>query len=283
MPRTTKTAASRIGASAALAAIALIATATAANAATLNDTGSGFVGKGEVQSAYNLNNPAIQKIIDANDKAFTFSFSQAATQELTSSATQEVTESATQSAHRVLSCTVTVGGIKNPKVFENDGTRDGIKTGSREGTRTGERAGSLNGALSATIDAKARKTGQWTGWNIKSVGEKSFTASGAESFGDATYGDPSFGTYVFDDVEWSGWQAEPGDNPADCLRNDNGAEITDLSDVTTYGVAEVTGTEYGDESFGDTEYGDVTASGAAQVLVTYNNVVKTLSVTAPVV
>jgi hypothetical protein len=92
MPRTTKTAASRIGASAALAAIALIATATAANAATLNDTGSGFVGKGEVQSAYNLNNPAIQKIIDANDKAFTFSFSQAATQELTSSATQEVTE-----------------------------------------------------------------------------------------------------------------------------------------------------------------------------------------------
>ena len=55
MHRTTKIA-TKIGASAAIAAVALIATATAANAATLNSDGSGFVGKGEVQSAYGLNN-----------------------------------------------------------------------------------------------------------------------------------------------------------------------------------------------------------------------------------
>ena len=226
MHRTTKIA-TKIGASAAIAAVALIATATAANAATLNPDGTGFVGKGEVQSAYGLNNRAIQKIIDANEKAFTFTSSQPATQSLTSTASQVVTEHATQTAHRVLSCTVTVGGVKNPRVFEADGTRDGIKTGSREGNRTGDRVGTLDGTLAASIDAKARKTGQWTGWNLKGfTSGPSFTATGAEYFDAPEYGDPSFtGGYAFGDVEWSGWQAEPGTNPADCLRNDNGAEI----------------------------------------------------------
>ena len=286
MPRTTKTAASRIGASAALAAIALIATATAANAATLNDTGSGFVGKGEVQSAYNLNNPAIQKIITDNEQAFTFSFKQDAEQVLKSSASQVVTEHATQSAHRVLSCTVTVGGIKNPRVFEADGTRDGVQTGTREGDRTGDRAGTLTGTLSASIDAKARKTGQWTGWNVKMVGTPAFASTGVESFDAPVYGDAKFdGDYAFGEVEWSGWQAEPGTNPADCLRNDNGAEITDLSDKTTYGEAVVDedATEYGAESFGQTKVTATNPTGPAQVFVTYNSVTKPLTVTAPVV
>ncbi len=55
----TKTA-TKIGASAAIAAAALIATATGASAATLNADGTGFVGKGEVQSAFGWNNAKIQ-------------------------------------------------------------------------------------------------------------------------------------------------------------------------------------------------------------------------------
>ena len=56
----TKTA-TKIGASAAIAAAALIATATGASAATLNSaTGAGFVGKGEVQSAFGWNNAKMQ-------------------------------------------------------------------------------------------------------------------------------------------------------------------------------------------------------------------------------
>src|SRR5215212_9002146 len=163
MHRTTKRAAKIT----ALAAVAFIASATVANAATVNPDGTGFVGKGEVQSAYGMNNSAIQKIVDKDVDAFAFTSSQSATQLLKSSASQVVTEHATQAAHRVLSCTVTVGGVKNPRIFEADGTRDGIKTGSREGNRTGDRVGTLDGTLAGSIDAKARKTGQWIGWNLK--------------------------------------------------------------------------------------------------------------------
>ncbi len=284
MNRTTKIA-TKVGATAAIAAVALLATATAANAATVNSDGSGFVGKGEVQSAYGLNNSAIQKIIDANEKAFTFTSSQSATQSLRSTASQVVTEHATQSAHRVLSCTVTVGGVKNPRVFEADGTRDGIKTGSREGSRKGERVGTLDGTLAASIDAKARKTGQWTGWNLKGfTSSPTFTATGVEHFDAPDYLAPSFtGDYAFGDIEWSGWQAEPGTNPADCLRNDNGAEIDDLSDVTTYGDAFPTTTDYGPESFSSTQVTATNPTGLAQVFVTYNSVTKPLTTTVPVV
>ena len=95
---------------------------------------------------------------------------------------------------------------------------------------------------------------------------------------------PSFtGDYAFGDVEWSGWQAEPGTNPADCLRNDNGAEIDDLSDVTTYGDAVPTTTDYGTESFGPTQVTATNPTGLAQVFVTYNSVTKPLTTTVPVV
>jgi hypothetical protein len=274
-----------LGLAAATALAAPVALALPASAATVNQDGTGFVGKGEVQSVYGFNNGAIQKIIDANVNAFSFTSSQSATQSLTSSASQVVTENATQTAHRVLSCTVTVGGVKNPRVFEADGTRDGVKTGSREGSREGSRVGTLDGTLAASIDAKARKTGQWTGWNLKGfTSAPSFTATGAASFGDPTYGEPTFAdpTFVFGEVEWSGWQAEPGTNPADCLRDDNGAEITDLSDVTTYGAAVPTTTDYGTESFGPTEVTATNPTGLAQVSVTYLGVTHPLPITVPV-
>jgi len=270
----------RITLAAGLAAAAIVATAGSASAATIAANGTGFVGKGEVQSAYGMNNAKLQDAVNANAQAFTFSTTQAASQSLSSSASQVVTEHASQSAHRVLSCTVQVGGIKNPRIFEADGSRDGSKVGSREGSRTGSRAGSLVGTLSAAINADPRKTGQWTGWNLKGYATgPSFNATGAESFDAPAYGDAAFtGDYAFGDVEWGGWQAEPGTNPADCLRNDNGAIITDLSDVTTFGDALVTGTEYGAESFGPTQYGAVSATGPVQMFVTYLGSTKPLTV-----
>jgi len=38
------------------------------------DTGTGFVGKGDVQTAFGLNNPQIQAILNADPQAFTFSY-----------------------------------------------------------------------------------------------------------------------------------------------------------------------------------------------------------------
>jgi hypothetical protein len=166
MHRTTKRAAKIT----ALAATAFIASTAVANAATVNPDGTGFVGKGEVQSAYGFNNSVIQKIIDANEKAFTFTSSQSATQSL----------------------------------------------------------------------------------------------------------------YAFGEVVWSGWVALQGENPADCLRNDNGAEIADLTDVTTYGDVVPTTTDYGTESFGETKVIATNPTGLAQVSVTYNSVTKPLPITPTV-
>ena len=82
--------ATKMGASAAIAAVALIATATAANAATVSPNGTGFVGKGEVQSAFNMSNGKIQPIIDKDVNAFTFRAVQPTTQLLTQDVSQMV-------------------------------------------------------------------------------------------------------------------------------------------------------------------------------------------------
>ena len=138
--------------------------------------------------------------------------------------------------------------------------------------------------MAASTDAETRKTGQWTGWNLKGfTSGPSFTATGVQSFGAPEYLAPSStGDYVFGEVEWSGWQAEPGTNPADCLRSDNGAEIDGLSDVTTYGDAVPTTTDYGTESLGTTQVTATNPTGLAQVFVTYNSVTKPLTTTVPV-
>jgi len=260
-------------AAATLGSAALLATPASAS---VTDT---FIGKGDVQTAFNLNNAKMQAAVGTDGKGVTFTSSQPATQSLTSSASQVVTEHATQSAHRVLSCTVTVGGVKNPRVFEADGTRDGVKVGSREGSRTGSRTGSLDGVLNASIATDARKTGQWTGWNITGfLSGPAFTPTGVESFDAPEYGTASFtGEYAFGDTEWSGWVAEPGTNPADCLRNDNGAEITDLNDVTTYGDAVLTTTDFGTESFGTTEVTGLEKTGPAKVSATINGITKAIN------
>jgi len=58
---------------AAAAALATISTAAVA-AVTLNDNGTGFVGKGDVQLAFGHNNNTIQANLIANPQAYTFKF-----------------------------------------------------------------------------------------------------------------------------------------------------------------------------------------------------------------
>jgi hypothetical protein len=88
-------------------AAALITTmATASASVAIDATGKGFVGKGEVQSAFAMNNATMQKAVDA--KAFSFSAEQPTTRSLsqnvsqvgTQAGTTAVTQTATQSAKR---------------------------------------------------------------------------------------------------------------------------------------------------------------------------------------
>src|SRR4051794_13995537 len=80
---------------AATAAIAApLALGSAANAYTMDGTGKGFVGKGEVQSAFGWNNATMQ----TNHTSITFSTTQAATQAHSQTATQALSQSLTQSA-----------------------------------------------------------------------------------------------------------------------------------------------------------------------------------------
>jgi hypothetical protein len=273
------------------ALVASLAFATSASAAGTYNGTSGFVGKGDVQTAFNMNNSVIQTTLIANPKAFTFSSTQATTQSLTQavtesgvqsgtqtgtqSGTQAGVQSGTQDASWLLSCTY---DGKN-RVFHNYGTRNGTREGSREvsrevsrdvtrdvsrsGSRTGSRAGVINGSIAASIAGDPRQTkgqNQFTGFNLKAltvtgtttdpavwnapVMNDDFTSSdewtGAWSGG--TYvpsgnGEYTFTTgYTFGDVEWSGWDAAPGENPADCLRTDNAGAVTDLVNVVTDGT-----------------------------------------------
>jgi hypothetical protein len=285
MHRTTKRAAKIT----ALAAVAFIASATVANAATVNPDGTGFVGKGEVQSAYGMNNSKLQTAVDNNSaKPFTFSSVQPASQSLTMDVSQDATQVATQTVHRDLSCTVTTGGEKNPKVFHNDGFRNGVREGSRTGSRDGSRVGTLTGTLAAQIASDPRKTGQWTGWNLRGFASgPDFTPTGTAEFGDADFGDADFayGGYNFGDVEWSGWVADGGGHPSDCDRNDSandGKEITDLVDETTHGYVIPGDVTPGDVEDGEIHEKGIAPTGPAQVSVTWGGVTKALPITAPV-
>ena len=107
----------------AIAAIAVpLAFASSANAATLDaTTGAGFVGKGEVQSAFGWNNAKMQ---GATATGFTFSTTQSATQALTQDASQVVTQDAHTDITRTVSCFID-GKKVDHTAF---GTRDGSRT-----------------------------------------------------------------------------------------------------------------------------------------------------------
>src|SRR4051794_6653668 len=82
---------------AAVAATTLIALGVASSAsagATLNTDGTGFIGKGDVQTALGYNNAQMQ----ANAGNLKFTTSQDATQAVTQDVTQSATQTGTQSA-----------------------------------------------------------------------------------------------------------------------------------------------------------------------------------------
>src|SRR3954470_3430068 len=87
--------------------IAIGAIGASASAATVNPDGSGFIGKGEVQSAFGMNNGAIQRIIDGDVTAFTFRAVQPTTRSLIQDATQAGTQAGTQSATQAVTQSAT--------------------------------------------------------------------------------------------------------------------------------------------------------------------------------
>jgi hypothetical protein len=224
-----------------VAALAGTASASVSNA---------FIGKGDVQTALGgINNATIQKLVD--DAKISFSSQQAGSQQVrqaltqdgtqtadqvgTQAGTQTGTETARQILEEVLSCRKTNGSTNSQYRY---GERDGSKTGtrsasrsasrqatrsaSRTGSQTGSQSGTLSGTVSAAIDASARKTGQWTGWNVKSLAVNPvFATSGdptwtSQSFNaDWTYVPTSFnfGAYDFTGIAWqaSGDYAFSGD------------------------------------------------------------------------
>jgi len=125
----------------ALAALALSATAAFAAVTFDPATGKGFVGKGDVQIAYNLNNKQIQTALIANPQAFTFS----------------VESTDTYSA----TCTWVTG----------EGTR---------GERTHNVDIPRHTALNAAIQGDPRQTSgqkQFTGFNLKGFGATTTTGT----------------------------------------------------------------------------------------------------------
>jgi hypothetical protein len=166
-----------------------------------------------------------------------------------------------------LTCTYTNGSDKNTKYFHRDGERDGSRTGTREGTRTstregtrtaerdgtrtGSQSGKQVGSIATDLNVTDKKTGQYTGFNLKGftgtpvyspVGEQVWDAPsfdtwefgpynfGAYTFGAAQFtGGYSFGDYTFapdTTTAWGEWDAAPGENPADCLRSEKADHIT---------------------------------------------------------
>jgi hypothetical protein len=213
------------GIGALVASLALAGTASAA--VTFNSsTGTGFVGKGDVQIAYGWNNTSLQK----NATGVTFTSRQAATQALSSTATQAATQSGTQvgvqalvqtgtqvgtqEMTETLSCIKLTGNrIQHVRYGTRDGTRDGTRSGtrdgsrdgSRDGTRTGSRsgrrAGVIAGSIASVLDGDPRQTkgqNQFTGFILK--GFK--VAPAFVATGDAVWNAPTFdGGYTF--ADWS--------------------------------------------------------------------------------
>lgn len=226
------------------ASFAALAVPTAAMASvTIDATGKGFVGKGDVQSALGYNNAALQKAVDAKSLVFTAvqPTSQALSQDVSQSGkqvgtqigVQSGTQTGVQSASQVMSqdlvCTFTNGS--GTKTFHRDGVRDGERTGIREGSRIGTRegsrdgdrdgtrkgiqAGTQTGSLAYALDVEARKATQYTGFILKGwIGQPSYTETGAPvwnapaydgwEFGDWHFGDYTFGDYTFGDYQFAG-------------------------------------------------------------------------------
>jgi hypothetical protein len=217
----------------AIAGAALAIPAMASATSTVNPDGTGFVPKGDVQSAFGWNNAGLQ----ANALAVTFTGSQAASQAVSSTAanageqvgTQHASQVGTmdveQSARQAVSQDVTCLLDNNKNHGSRDGFRDGSRTGSRPGlregsrettrdllrtgVRTGSRAGALSGSLLSVLDGLPRSgPNQFTGFILK--GYKSvpaFSATGTPQWGAPVYDsqtlvDTAPGPYLWGDYSF---------------------------------------------------------------------------------
>ncbi len=250
-------------AGAAAAAVVVIAAAPATASVSFDSsTGTGFVGKGDVQTALGWNNAALQK----NASSLTFTTSQPASQALSQSASQSASQSVSQSVTRMLSCTVTNGSETNSKTFVRDGYRLGERVGTRTGTRTGSRSGVLSGTISYGVAYDPRVKNQVTGFNL--TGQRTtpaFTASGEEFWDAVDLGEYFFGADAFGDIDWKGWRAESGENPAAC--DSNNPHVSNVNDVTTFGDVSEGELVESEIAYDKVAYGEVVATGPAVLYV----------------
>ncbi len=169
----------------AVGAATIVALSAIAGASVTFDasTGTGFVGKGDVQSALGYNNAQVQAA--ANSLAFTYS--QPATQALSQAASQSATQTVTED----LTCGSNVHN-----------TRQGTRDASRSASRSGSRAGSQSGAVSSSVAYAPRVRNQVTGFNLTGFsGAPTFVASGDPTWGDWAFGDWTWGAVT----EWGPW------------------------------------------------------------------------------
>ena len=233
-------------------------------------TGKGFVGKGDVQTAFGWNNGDLQK----NAAGVTFKYEQPATQSLSQDSTQSGTQTATESMSQDVTCTVETGNGKNKQTHHRDGMRAGSRDGSRNGTRSGSRTGVLNGIVSDDIAYDARKSNQITGFNLTGKSSSPFVPSGDAVWGDTSFGEMSFGDWSFGDTEWGGWESAPTENPADCLGGS--PHVTDLMVTTTTGDITTGDVAYGDIAYGDITYGEATAAGPGTMSAVFGGLQKVI-------
>lgn len=217
----------RIGiAGGALAGVALIVGPAHASV-TINTDGTGFVGKGDIQTAMGWNDKQLQDnaprvgLISLSrpvSQALTSTASQSATQDGTQSATQAATQSATQTVTETVtetvSCTIDNSQVVHIRSGSRDGSHTGTRTGthtgsrsatrdaSRTGSRTGTRSGTQTGTEAAQVAYTARtnsngKNGPITGFNLTGwQGTPVTTLSGSPVWGDPTFGAWSYGDWT---------------------------------------------------------------------------------------
>ena len=174
----------------ALSAVALIAGAAAASAATLNTDGTGFVGKGEVQTAFGWNNKAaagqpVERHVHRQAADHPVARAErhagwlpgrcaARHQHATKAGTQAGTRSSrrtspasspTAAAPRPSTVTASVTATA-PAPARAPATASAPRSASFErfGNRTGTQAGVQTGTFVSALDVTDKKTGQYTGW-----------------------------------------------------------------------------------------------------------------------
>lgn len=217
-------------------ALALGGASAAQAAVTIDSAGSGFVGKGDVQTALGLNNAQLQakagslKFTTSQDaiQAVTQGVTQSGTQSGTQAAVQYGVELGNQSAEQVmvqtLSCTKTTGNSVQQvrtgtragdrtaeRVGTAMGTREGVRTGTATGIREGTRAGDLSGKVAASVAYDARQRNQITGFTLSgfAAGDPKFAAEGDPAYGTPSLGEYSFGDYAFGGYEFEEYDFQP--------------------------------------------------------------------------